>query len=460
MGIGSVTFGGLASGLDTSAIISAILSVEARPIQLLESQKSEEQRKISLVGTFEGLVKSLQEKAQALTGDGSFFAYAVDASSEDVASYSVSGDVATGNHDLTIEQLAQSDRHAFDAVSDADPDLGAGTISFDYDGESYSIDVASDASSLNEIATQINDEAGGAVSASVINTGTDITPSYQLVVTGNDTGDDFQVENLTSSVASLGTATELTDAQNARITIDTLVIERSTNVFEDVIEGLTITAQTTGSTSLNVSVDEEGSKEKLQEVLDAYNEVVDFMNAQNSYSEEGGAGGELFGDSLLRTVRTAFTNALFNVDLTTVQADTEGFSTLGLVGVELDSDGRLSIDDATFGEKLEQDRSALAGLFTDSSDGLFVRLDEEIDGLLESTTSEVDDELVILGAFDLRRETFNGNIDRFDDRIERLERNLEQLEETLVLRFANLESVMTELNSQSSFLASNLASLA
>ena len=40
MNVGSINFGGLASGLDTEAIIEAIMAVERRPVRRLEDRQS------------------------------------------------------------------------------------------------------------------------------------------------------------------------------------------------------------------------------------------------------------------------------------------------------------------------------------------------------------------------------------------------------------------------------------
>ena len=62
MGFGPIQFGGLASGLDTGSIISALMALERRPIQLLESRKSTEESKLELFSTFENLVRELRDK--------------------------------------------------------------------------------------------------------------------------------------------------------------------------------------------------------------------------------------------------------------------------------------------------------------------------------------------------------------------------------------------------------------
>src|SRR5678816_3272335 len=158
----TITFSGLGSGLDTSAIINAILQVEGLPLQKLASEKAVNTKKIDLVGTLEGLVKSLQDKAKDLGDLGGFLAYTV-SNDESVATFTLTGDTAaTGAHTLEILSLASADRYTFETATDVtDPatDLGAGSIHFTYGENTYDVALGAETgeSSLNAIAMAIND---------------------------------------------------------------------------------------------------------------------------------------------------------------------------------------------------------------------------------------------------------------------------------------------------------------
>ena len=139
-------------------------------------------------------------------------------------------------------------------------------------------------------------------------------------------------------------------------------MRRSTNDFSDVIEGVTIDARATNvgePVTITVEPDREAIKTKLDEFVTAYNAIVDFIDTQNTFTpstdpdDNSGTTGALFGDSLLSSVQRSL-RALFNVDLDTITNDTEGYSTLSLVGIETDRDGRLSIDETTFDEKFTE----------------------------------------------------------------------------------------------------------
>ncbi|MFT5289360.1 MAG: flagellar hook-associated protein 2 [Planctomycetota bacterium] len=448
MSFGPIQFGGLASGLDTASIIQALLSASARPIQLLERQQAEERQKISLYGTLEGHVESLQEKAKELSGDNDFYSFNVDASVEGVASFDVTGTPLEGAHTVEITSLAQADRHSFVGVADSDTTLYSGDFSFDYNGSTASVSVTG--VTLDGLASEINDQLGDSVTASVVNVGTEATPDYQMVLAGNDTGGDFDIANITTTTG-LVYEQELTDASNAVAIVDGLRVERDDNVFDGVVEGLSFTAQstTTAAISFSVSRDFESTKDTMKEFIESYNEVISFINDQNTYDEDSGPGGGLFGDSALYSIRRSLSSALFDVDLADVQNDTEGFSTLGLVGIDLTADGTLALDEETFEAKIAQNADTLQALFSAEDTGVFDKLDAAIDLLVDTTVTDAGIE--IEGVFDRRRTTLNSLIDDFDNQIERLEYNLEKQEETLVLQYARLEEVISRLNAQRQF---------
>jgi flagellar hook-associated protein 2 len=467
MTLGGIQFGGLASGLDTSAIIDAILAVEGRAKRVIEGRKAGEQEKLTLLGTFQGLVEKLQDKARDLQTAGNFFAHELAVGEEGIAAFTVSGSAEAGAHTLEVLSLAAADRYAFAGVADPTIALGTGTVSFTYDGTLHSVDVLAGSDSLNGIAAAINAAAGDGVTASVVNAGTASAPSWQLVLAGDDTGADFAITGLTSSVAGLTGATQVSVASNASAKVDGLTIQRSSNLFADVLPGVSFTVTRTNvgaPLTFTVELDPEGMKTKLQEFVDAYNEVIEFVNDQNTFTLEGGAGGPLFGDNALDAVRSALRRAVFEPDLDLVAADAEGYSTLRLIGIELQSDGTLEIDQEKLDEKLAANLDAFSDFFRRADDettatiderGIFVKLEDMLEDLIDDSTAP-DGVTKIDGLFDARRAAIGRQMRDFDAQIEGQERRLEALEQTLVAKFSALEKLLSGLQSQSAFLQGTL----
>ncbi|MBI1379854.1 MAG: flagellar filament capping protein FliD [Planctomycetaceae bacterium] len=474
---GPIQFGGLASGLDTQAIIQALVQAESTPIAQLNSQKGQAQQKISLLGTFEGHIKALQTLAKDLSSLGGFQSTKITASSEGVVAASAKGTPLPGSYSLKVNSLAAADRWVFDGVTSPTDDLGGGSVDFTYDGQAYSVTVDSADSSLNDIAAAINEQAGSAVTATVVNSGTSSSPNWQLIVASKQTGADYAITGLdASSISGLGATTQLSTAANATFELDGLAIERSSNTFSDVVAGLEINLQSVSpdAVQINVGVDTEGIVEKLKGFVEAYNKVVDFANGQSKYSEDGGPSGALFGDPVLRTVTQQLSGALFGSAMTD---NTSSFGQLGLLGIELNTDGTLKLNETKLNAKMSEDIDAFTDFFADldgfsnggaakgttayytdttADSGLFQFLSTTIDRLLDSQT--VGDGATYKGLLAGRKEALDTQIKSIDKRVEQLEARLEAFEADLVKRFTALETLMSGLNSQSAYLSQQLSS--
>ena len=478
---GPISFGGLASGIDTNAIISALVQAERIPIQQLESQRAQEQGKKNLFGQLDGLLSNLRSKADELSSSSGFLANTVTPSQEGIASFTPTGGALAGSYSLEVLSLASASRYELTAQSSPTTDLGGVDISFDIgdgDGDTgtqaYSISLDAGSSSLNDIADAINTDLADVARATVINTGTDSSPSYSLVIESASTGEENAIAELVvdSAGGTIDVENTLSTAANAQIELNGLTIERSTNEFGDVIDGLGFTVEALTETdtpiTFNVGVDDETVLASLDEFVGAYNAVMSFINTQSEYTEAAGAGGPLFGDPALRQIRSTLSNTLFSDSLID---SSSSYGSLGLLGIDIGTDGTLSIDDAQVAERLAEDPEAFSDFFTDldgfdndgaeegtsdyyvdttSDTGLFSQLAKNLDALLDDQTDGSGEKL--LGLINRREETLQNNVDRINDRIDALEFRLEGFEEGLVAQYAALEESLASLNSQQAFL--------
>ncbi len=500
-----ISFSGLGSGLDTQAIVAQLVSIERIPINTLQSRRGTEQRKLDLVGQLGDLVKNLQEKAEALSTPDEFYSYSSTISDESVATVTTDSNAQPGTHILDVQRMAATDRWAFDAVSVRDRNLASGEgeqISFKVGTTEYSLTLDPDESSLDSIASQIEAMAGETVSASVVNTGTEASPSFQLVLSSKVSGEEGRLTDIFSNVGQGPSATgevlklnysppsadgepqsdnNITVGNDALAEVNGLLIRRSTNSFTEVLEGVTIDLRAqnqNGPVTITIDSDRTEVRGRIDEFVASYNEVMSFIDAQSTFTpstdedDNGGTTGLLFGDSIVSSVKRSIQSALFDVDIDTAINDSEGFSTLNLIGIEQDSDGQLSVNSAIFDEKFTENLPALMDLFADTDgfdnggalpntpgytvdvsadSGLMDRLVRSIDQMFGRQESG-DLEFNIEGIFDLRESAISDTIERYDSQIERREERLDSFEERLILQYATLEEVMAGLNAQSSAL--------
>lgn len=508
-----ISFSGLGSGLDTNAIVRQLVAIERLPIQSLQTRRGTEQRRLDLVGQLGDLVKALKAKAEDLATPEEFFAFTANISNEGAATITTDSNAAQGTHTLDVQRLAATDRWAFDAVSTRDGNL-SGTageqISFKVGTTDYTLTVDPDNSSLDDIASQIEEMTNGEVSASVVNTGTESSPTYQMVLASENSGEEGRLTDIFSNIGQTAalpgfgvagnpltiaytspdangeptSANNITVGNDALAEINGLLVRRSTNSFSDVLEGVSIDLRsvTDDPASITIEPDRTAVRERIDSFVSAYNEVIDFVGTQNTFTpsegedEDGSTGGLLFGDSILSSVKRALQRSLFNQDITTVANDTEGYSTLSLVGLEQDRDGRLSVNSSVFDEKFTENLPALMDLFADTDGfdngdaepntpgyydditedgGLMNRLVREVDQMFGNLDSG-DSDFQVQGLFDVRQQAIEASIGRYDDQIERREDRLERFEETLILRFARLEELMGGLNAQGQALTAAL----
>ncbi|MBW2102387.1 MAG: flagellar filament capping protein FliD [Deltaproteobacteria bacterium] len=215
------------------------------------------------------------------------------------------------------------------------------------------------------------ESAYGDVSASVQGDGTILitddstSSSSSLVVTLTDSISDGSLDfGFSSQSASTIRKRQIQAGQDAAVEIDGVTATSSENTIEDLIPGVTLDllkADTNTTVTLTIGLDQDAMVEKVQAFVDSYNEVAAYIQQQRSYDADAEeAGGVLFGDATLNSIRRDLTSVL----ITQISGLTTEYSTLGLVGVNLDSDGQLSLDEDTFTGYLETNANDIKNLFT------------------------------------------------------------------------------------------------
>ncbi len=137
---------------------------------------------------------------------------------------------------------------------------------------------------------------------------------------------------------------ELVAGADASIIVDGVTTTSVDNTVENVISGVTLNllkmdADTT--ITLNIDRDVDAIMEKISTFVDAYNEITAYVQQQQSYDEdEEETGGILFGDGTLTSVKSDLTSTLIQ----TVWGVSSEYSMMGLVGINVDNEGQLSID--------------------------------------------------------------------------------------------------------------------
>jgi flagellar hook-associated protein 2 len=432
-----VTMDGAMSGIDTSALINAILSSAAAPKETLEERIDDYEDKQSKITELVSLLGDLEDSLEDISDLSDFRSYAADYAENDEIEVSVDGEAVEGTYDIEVSAVASAAMYVsttFESETDALAETG--TLSLTYDDTETEITIAAD-TTLDDLADEINDIDG--LTAYVMDTGDDDEP-YRLVIQGEDGGADYDItideSGLTGTLLDMD---ETVAASDAELTINGVSVTSSSNTVDDAIPGMTITLSGETSEALKVTVesDPDAIEEKIQTFVDAFNAAVSFIDIQSVFDSDEGLKGAFVGESSVRRVNSGLT------ELVTSSFDDLGqdYDALSLIGITTDGDGKLEIDSDTFQEILLDEPDQVADLFTDE-DGFIEAMIETLDLYVDPYD----------GSLEVRKDSLDDRIEDMEDSIEDIDERLERLEVRLRKQFTAMESLLGSLGGSSQYL--------
>lgn len=341
----------------------------------------------------------------------------------DSATVSANSEAQAGTYSFYVSQLAQSqqstfqmDDNVYDASGTFDLTMDDGSTmeinlaDADSDGD-HKIDAAGLVSAINNC-----DENPG-VSAALVKTDGQTT----IMLTSDSTGEQSGFTATVNGTVIASPETAMTKAQDAEIHLGSAggpVITSSTNTFNDVIPGVTMTftevsdpEDTNDVTTITVAEDSSASQAKVQTFVDAYNTLVDTVDALTSNGGDGSSPGVFAGDAGL--------NSLTN-QLDDIAHDSYNGVSIVDYGISLDSDGHLEIDSDKFNEAMEANPDGLTSIFV-GDDSMVAKMDDLMDSYLNSSTGIItmrednieDQQSKIQDESDQLTQTYNTNYDRY-----------------------------------------------
>ena len=441
---------GIQSGFDSASLVQKLIALEARPMDLKLAQL---QAKETELEAFQNLRTHLQTFQSVLTRMGSVdrfnettSKFTVTAGTGNVLNVSASSSASIGSHDITVNVLAQETTLLSDtgyaSVNDVVPS-GAGGPGTTYHveinvGGALTVVNLNPTDTVQDVVDAIN-ASGADVTASAIDDGSAVNP-IKIVIQGNQAGAANAVSAFTYRNPGGGGAqvTEVTfsatqAAQDASVTVDGITFARTSNTISDVIPGVTLNLESLGSGTLTISTDNTAIAGNVQDFVDAFNELVAFIDKQTTFNPETFETGVLFGNSSVQSLETSLRR------IATGQVAGNGtFEFLSQVGITTQDDGQLFLDEVKLDEALTTDLNSVVSLFA-SNNGVIPQLDNQVSLLLDSSqkgplTSELDS---LTESID----DLNDTLLRMDDRLELFEKNIRQ-------QFVNLEIILGKLDAQ------------
>jgi flagellar hook-associated protein 2 len=405
----------------------------------------------------------------------------------------------------------------------------AATFTYIYKGIEHSVTVT-DKMSLGTLASTINSDATNpGVTASIVNDGQGTSSSYHLVLTGNhsgaeatlsvkdNTGDPDAMLYFSTSPLSFTLARE---AANSMFKVDGFPagndnwIQRRSNEVSDVIEGVVMTLNSVGESTLTVNNDPTAIRDKIVQLVQSVNFCKTYIlentkwggsNLEVGMTDSGDvtttretANGLMIGnygfqiaqtklDAFMHTSLVPFSenpalDTKARIEKRQKYLDDNGliYTTLAEIGIGSDPDnqGLYTVKEAELLECIQKNPEAVLKLFTFSDEytdvnkegktvtinirGAALSLAEEMTKLT-STTDVTDANGNVTqkgkGIMVTLQENYQGIIDNIDAKIAREERRIETVRQRYTDRFNRLETALQQLEDKQSQLEASLQSL-
>ena len=448
----AISSAGIGSGLDVAKIVEQMVAAEKVPLKKLEYKAEGIQTQISTYGEIKSLTSKLGDIVSKLTRDSAWNGVSI-SSSNPTLSGTMTGIAATGTYNIQVTQLAQAQTTALGGIDGAalpkDQPMGAGTIKLTMGTESKDIDITP-SDTLTKIATKIN-EAGMGIQASIV---TNVDGQERLMLRSKETGTDkaFTVD-IDPALTKLGQA-KAQAAQNAKVELNGMVVESSSNTFANTIPGLSFTVSevTTNAATLTVKADTEAMKKNIQEFVDAYNELNDLLTKSTKsvrtadgkvdQSAQSSGVGTLQGDSTTVSLQNSLRM------LTQGISGSKGSLTrLSDIGIQMQEGGKLSLDASKL-DKALTNVDDLKGLFANKADS-----QGQGGGIAVNFKNFTDQLLAFDGTLNTKSDSLDSKLKSNIAEQDKVNKRADALETRLYAQYSALDTKMASLNALNAYVS-------
>ncbi|MFZ7087936.1 flagellar filament capping protein FliD [Curtobacterium sp. RRHDQ10] len=460
----SLAIDGLASGLDTTSLINSLMTIEQQPQTLLKSKVTTTQSFISSLQTINGQIQNLATKATTAAAKTSLNLWTASSSAPSVSA-TATVSATPGAISFTVGSTAAAQIGVTAAMStwpaNADGTTAPAITLVAADGTKTAVTAAS--TSLDDVASAINGSAAGVKAVKVASgTASDGTKQYRLQLTSTTTGaaGAFSVYQGTADQVDAGTATNVlaepgagivTKASDAAVTLwagtdAQQTITSKSNSFTDLLPGLNITVSATSTDPVTVTVGRNttAAAAVASGLVDQFNAITSYYGTATAVttSTDSTTGattttsGTLTGDATTRSAMQRLSSAM--------STPVNGKSPSS-IGMSINKDGTFTFDSNAFQTALAADpagvQSMLSGIAQNVADAANAMSDKYTGSITTAITGQ---QSVVT---DLSKQ-----ISDWDDRLAARKASLQAV-------YTNLETSLSTLKSQSSWLTSALSGL-
>jgi flagellar capping protein FliD len=439
---------GLVSGLDTAGLIDSLIAAESAPKISLKARMSEATKAASAYQTVNTTFLAITSAAEALGKPETWTASKATATAGSVA-VSASAGAAHGSLSFTVQGLAAG--HSMVSTTRWSSTAAAANLTDiaikSADGTTTKGTVAlTGTESLTQVAAAINkDSAALGVTASIVQTNTN---QYALQITATKSGKD--------ATFSLGGAEGFgitTTGADAELKVGTAAAAYSvfsaTNTFDGVMAGTTLTVSELESTPVTVTVaaDPASVASKVQALVDAVNSAI--TQVRNYTSNAPGSNAVLKGDFSVSSLAGRLLDAVSYA----VGSLQDGGGSPAQVGLTLTKEGRIDFKQEKFTAALTETPGMAQKLFLGTDTPKLEGIADRLLGVGKAASDSTTGTLVSLA------KGKESAVKDIQERINAWDLRLEKRREALQRQYTAMETALSSLKSQSTWLSGQINSL-
>jgi len=360
MATGPVSFGGLASGIDTQALIQAILKAERKPAERLQARQAVLEQRRSAFGQMRTKLAAFADAVRGLSAEVTFRGRTATVSDETRLRATPGAGAETGIFTVEVQQLAAAHKLASAGLASLDQGLiSDGTLTIQSgDGDPVTIEVSAAAgnNTLERVRDAINDADAGVVAAVIFD-----GANHHLVVRAEDTGTAHALSVTDTTNLGLDEAGALTTAAaDALLVVDGIDVTSASNRVTGIIPGTALdllAAEVGAEVTIEVRQDTAAASAAVQTLVGAYNEAIGFFVDQFDRESPGPLSGESSARQIQQALQSLVTGGVPGLGA-------GGLRALSSLGVSFSgTTGKMTLDTATLDELLEERGDEVARVF-------------------------------------------------------------------------------------------------
>lgn len=450
MASGSISTLGVGSGLELQSILDQLREVDQQIIERKKGQITGFEARVEEFTVTKNRILDLRALSLDLSLSSTYLARSVSNSDGTVLSATAMDGVAVQGASITVERLASKSAWLADGQLSRQSVVSSEEGIFSYqigDGAPVNVTVAA-GTTLSQLADLINSGNGGAV-ARVIDNGDPGGNRYQLLLQSQNTGSANSITVLsTPGTMVMGRKEDSAEDLDARLLVDNVTYTRQSNTFNDILPGVTLTLQKTGSASVSVAADNSLLSQKITKFVEGYSSLVQELKKNTAYNAETKEFGVLAGTSM-RDLPYELQNLMTRRVL--VGAGGVGMTMFDL-GVEFNRDGSITLNAAKLTSAISENMEGVKGFFLGDSEAGITGFADQVNDSLRTLTSGI-------GLIEAEKSAAKTRIRDLQLKIEAETERLDRRYEILTKQFVALDSYMSQMTSMSNYLSSQFDSL-